>query len=191
MLEVDFWFMAVSMDNSTEDFWLQYYDGSTWHTVATWARSIDFDNNVFYHETVQISSASYNFPTNAKLRFMCDASGNRDDVYIDEIEWRGGTGVTSMAKPSAVLPEKFAVSQNYPNPFNPVTTIDFSLPAASHVEITVFNIMGQKVATLADRHFVAGRHSIRWDASRVASGVYFYRVAAGERIETRKMMLLK
>lgn len=88
-LEVDFWFMAVSMDNSNEDFWLQYYDGSSWQTVETWARSIDFENNQFYHEVVPISSSQYNFPTNAKLRFMCDASGNADDVYIDEIEFRG------------------------------------------------------------------------------------------------------
>ncbi len=88
-LKVDFWFMAVSMDNSNEDFWLQYYDGSSWQTVETWARSIDFENNQFYHETVSISSSQYNFPANAQLRFMCDASGNQDDVYIDEIEFRG------------------------------------------------------------------------------------------------------
>ncbi len=84
-IKIEFWFKAVSMDNSNEDSWVQYYDGSTWNTVATYARGIDFDNNVFYSETVTIDEGSYTFPTNMKLRLMCDASGNRDDVYIDEI----------------------------------------------------------------------------------------------------------
>ena len=73
------------MDNSKEDFWLQYYDGTDWHTVETWARGIDFDNGNPYNPTVYIDESSYTFPTNMLIRFMCDASGNRDDVYIDEI----------------------------------------------------------------------------------------------------------
>jgi serine protease len=88
-LEVEFWFYAVSMDNSNEDFWVQYYDGSTWQTVAAYARSVDFENNVFYNKVVAIPKGTYNYPTNAKLRFMCDASGDYDDVYIDEIRFRG------------------------------------------------------------------------------------------------------
>jgi PKD repeat protein len=88
-LEVEFWYMPISMDRTGEDFWVQYYDGSTWQTVATFDKGVDFENNNFYHEVVAISSSQYNFPTNARLRFMCDASGNQDDVYIDEIEFRG------------------------------------------------------------------------------------------------------
>jgi len=83
-IEVDFWFKAVSLENG-EDFWVQYYDGSTWHTVAAYARGTDFNNNTFYNKKVYIDEANYNFPTNLKIRFMNDASGNRDDVYIDEI----------------------------------------------------------------------------------------------------------
>ncbi len=84
-IKIEFWFKAISMDNSNEDFWVQYYDGSTWHTVASYAKGIDFENGSFYSETVTIDESSYNFPTNMKIRFMCDASGNRDDVYIDEV----------------------------------------------------------------------------------------------------------
>jgi hypothetical protein len=73
------------MDNSKEDFQVQYYDGSTWHTVATYAVKADFENNVFYNKKVYIDESSYTFPTDTKIRFMCDASGNRDDVYIDEV----------------------------------------------------------------------------------------------------------
>ena len=193
-LEVDFWFIAISMDNVREDFWVQYYDGSTWHTVATYARSTDFDNGVFYHKTVTISSGSYNFPTNARIRFMCDASGNVDDVYIDEIEFRGMGGTSSvngLASNSALIPEEFGLAQNYPNPFNPTTTINFSLPSGSAVELTVFNMLGQKVATLAKGFFEAGEHAVEWDASNVSTGVYFYRIQAGNFVEAKKMLLLK
>jgi len=470
-LEVAFWYMAVSMDNSNEDFWLQYYDGSSWVTVETWARSTDFDNNVFYNEVVTLSSSQYNFPTNARLRFVCDASGNSDDVYIDEIEFRGsggtptaptaafagsptsgmlplevaftdqstggatswswtfgdggtstaqnpnhtytsagtytvsltvsnvygsddetkvnyitvtnpppptaafvgsptngyapltvgftdqstggptswswtfGDGGTSTAQnpshqyasagtytvsltatntygsdvetktnyitvsepsanlmhvhnivvtrssfwrysrgsatvtiydqggspvPSATVygsfsgplsqnvsgstnssgqitftsnwstsssqwcftvtnvvktdwtydsdanevtqacesgvvyatdatisaskvevPESYGLAQNHPNPFNPSTLVSFSLPVASHATLYVYNVAGQKVATLADGNFSAGTHYTEWDATDFASGVYFYRLQAGEFSETKKMILLK
>ncbi len=77
------------MDNSQEDFQVQYYDGSTWHTVATYAVEADFENNVFYNKKVYIDESSYTFPTDMKIRFMCDASGNKDDVYIDEVRVSG------------------------------------------------------------------------------------------------------
>ncbi|MCA9727710.1 MAG: PKD domain-containing protein, partial [Candidatus Eisenbacteria bacterium] len=87
-LEVEFYFYAVSMENG-EDFWVQYYNGSAWVTVAAYVAGSTFSNNTFYVTTVSIPRSSYNFPTNAKLRFMCDASNNSDDVYIDAITWRG------------------------------------------------------------------------------------------------------
>jgi hypothetical protein len=159
--------------------------------VASYARSIDFDNGVFYHKVVTISSSQYNFPSNARLRFMCDASGNQDDVYIDEIEFRGMSGSSALAKGEAPLPEEYALAQNYPNPFNPITTIDFSLPVPSDVVISVYNILGQEVARVADGHFDAGVHSVEWNAGHKASGVYLYRIQAGDYTKTRKMLLLK
>jgi len=83
-IKVEFWFKAVSME-SGEDFWLQYYDGSSWKTIGSWARGTDFENNTFYSKEVIIDEANYTFPTNMKIRFRCDASGNNDDVYIDEV----------------------------------------------------------------------------------------------------------
>ncbi len=88
-LEVEFWYQAISMDRSSEDFWVQFWDGSSWQTVQAFAQGIDFENGIFYHVVVPIPAGSYNYPTDAKLRFLCDASGNKDDVYIDEIEFRG------------------------------------------------------------------------------------------------------
>ena len=197
-LEVEFWYIAISMDNSREDFWVQYYDGSTWQTVATYARSIDFDNGVFYNEVVTISSSQYNFPTNAKLRFMCDASGNRDDVYIDEIEFRGMSGAAAsssfeeeMFAKDVVVPEGFRLEQNCPNPFNPTTDITFTLEFATNVKLEVFNLLGQRVAVLADGGFSAGRHTVTWNASNESSGVYFYRLQADRFVDTKKMLLMK
>ncbi len=89
------------------------------------------------------------------------------------------------------LPSEYVLSQNYPNPFNPVTTISFSLPVASHVSLEVYNVMGQRVTTVADGFYGAGVHACEWDGSAVASGVYFYRIETPEFIETKKMMLLK
>lgn len=88
------------------------------------------------------------------------------------------------------LPDRYELTQNYPNPFNPVTTIQFSLPVESDWKLTIFNILGQTVEQFGD-HSEAGYHRIEWDAGRYASGVYFYRLSAGEFSATRKMVLLK
>jgi PKD repeat protein len=195
-LEVEFWFYAYSMDNVNEDFWVQYYDGSTWRTVASYARSIDFNNNTFYNKVVTISPGEYNFPTNARLRFMCDASGNQDDVYIDEIEWRGygvgGAGgdiIVTDDKP--VVPDRVTLSQNFPNPFNPRTTIAFQLVEETHVTLEVFNVAGQRVATLVDETRGVGPHVVEFNGASFSSGIYIYRLIAGDVIEQRKMVLLK
>ena len=94
------------------------------------------------------------------------------------------------------LPEGFRLEQNYPNPFNPTTTIEFALPQAGPVSVEIYNINGQKVRTLIDGPMTAGVHTVEWDAtdeagSRVASGVYFYRLTTDEFTQSKKMTLLK
>ncbi len=81
--------------------------------------------------------------------------------------------------------------QNYPNPFNPTTMINFSLPATNNVQLTIYNILGQKVATLINQKMSAGSHSISFDASRLASGMYIYRLKAGNNVSEKKMILIK
>jgi hypothetical protein len=90
-----------------------------------------------------------------------------------------------------VVPVSYSLSQNHPNPFNPVTEIRFSIPVASSVRLDIFNVSGQRVTTLVNRHLEAGDHSVSWDGSNVASGVYLYRMEADGFVETRKMVLLK
>lgn len=88
-------------------------------------------------------------------------------------------------------PKEFSLSQNYPNPFNPTSTIEFTLPAAIDVRLEVYNINGQLVSTLVDSRLNAGQHSVVFDASNLASGVYLYRIIAGNFMETRRMTLIK
>lgn len=88
------------------------------------------------------------------------------------------------------LPEKFAVT-NYPNPFNPVTKIHFTLPNASKVKISVYNSIGQLVKELTDQWYEAGIYSIDFNGGYLSSGVYFYRIEAGDNVQTKKIVLLK
>jgi len=89
------------------------------------------------------------------------------------------------------MPNRFHVYDNYPNPFNPTTTIEFDLDRQQHVMLAIYNIVGQKVALLVDEPLQPGHHSIRFDASDYSSGVYLYRVMAGNRIVTKRMLFLK
>lgn len=89
------------------------------------------------------------------------------------------------------LPLAFALKQNYPNPFNPATMIEFSIPNPERVTLAVFNILGQRVATLITGQLDAGTHSYYWDASGLASGLYIYRLEADGFAQSRKMMFIK
>ena len=87
--------------------------------------------------------------------------------------------------------EKLELLQNYPNPFNPSTQINFNLPKATRTSIEIFNIRGQLIKTLIHKQLNAGEHSITWNASDVPSGIYFYRLVAGEETQSKKMILIK
>ena len=89
------------------------------------------------------------------------------------------------------FPEGFTLRQNYPNPFNPVTTIQYELPQQSDVQITIYGLRGKKVATLVSESQDVGYKSVKWDATEVSSGMYFYQIKAGDFTQTRKMILLK
>jgi hypothetical protein len=119
---------------------------------------------------------------------------------------RAGGGVTGVARDVLPIPDAFALMQNYPNPFNPSTVIGYSIPGRSHVNLTVFNSIGQQVAQLVDEDMAPGHHEITFAGSGLASGVYFYRIRvvasdpssgntagarAGTYVETKKFVLLR
>jgi len=88
-------------------------------------------------------------------------------------------------------PTTYELSQNYPNPFNPSTTIRFQIPDFGYTSLIVFDVLGREVANLISGELSPGTYSIPWDASGVASGMYFYRLQAGDFVETRRLLLLK
>ncbi len=96
-----------------------------------------------------------------------------------------------MSKTQGGLPTGYRLEQNSPNPFNPTTTIQFSVPRESYVRLKVYNFVGQEVATLVDHHVTAGTYKVNWDASRLASGFYLYRLEAEGFAQTKKLLLMK
>lgn len=122
--------------------------------------------------------------------------GNRSflDGHIDHFAFYGypalGLTLTSSDEIEE-LPETYILSQNYPNPFNPVTTIQFQLPEPTHVTLDVFNLWGQRVATLLDDKQPAGQQQVRFNAGHLSSGMYMYRIRAGSFTATKHMMLVK
>jgi len=115
-------------------------------------------------------------------------TGHADNVEI-------GT-LNSVAGSEPIMPMAFELQQNYPNPFNPSTTIGYELGKGGHVTLTVYNILGAVVTTLVDEYQGAGSHRVEWNGNdangrTVSSGVYFYKISAGEFSETKKMMLMK
>ena len=98
---------------------------------------------------------------------------------------------TSVGTESEELPIEVTLMGNYPNPFNPETTIDYALPQANKVRLTVYNLLGHEAAVLVDGLQSAGRHTVRFNASDLPSGTYVYRLEAGDRIVTHSMMLVK
>lgn len=105
--------------------------------------------------------------------------------------WYFMTAETSVAAEPGEKPIVFTLEQNYPNPFNPATTIRYAVPAVANVELSVYNMLGQKVVTLVDKHQPAGTYTAEFDASRLSSGIYIYRLQAGGLTATRTLTLIK
>jgi hypothetical protein len=105
-------------------------------------------------------------------------------------DWPAPAGTADVGA-HAVVPTNFSLQQNYPNPFNPVTTISYSVPKTSDVTLSVHDILGRTVAVLVADVKAAGTYSVQFDASMLPSGVYYYRMRAGEFVDTRKLMLVK
>ena len=102
-----------------------------------------------------------------------------------------GSPIIGVEDEQRLIPQSFVLKQNYPNPFNPVTTIEYFLPRSSEVLLTVYNLRGEEVARLLKGTMPTGNHRVIWDASNVSSSIYFYRLQAGDFVQTRKMVLLK
>jgi hypothetical protein len=110
---------------------------------------------------------------------------------IDSLEVHVRVDPSGIEDPVNLIPKEYSLEQNYPNPFNPSTYIKFGLPKSGKVNIEIFNILGQKVTTLIDDFRPAGYHVIRFNANYLASGIYFYKIQAGDFVKIKKMILMK
>jgi len=128
-----------------------------------------------------------------------DIQQGQDEMVICEL-WDVASGIQSFildrnfdkkAPGNSGLPIRFALYSNYPNPFNAATAIAFDLPEPAKVKIDIYNILGQRVMRLVDKPYPAGHHQAIWHANQAASGIYFTRIVAGDKVAVKKMLLLK
>lgn len=99
--------------------------------------------------------------------------------------------ISSVHPPSIVRPREFRLEQNYPNPFNPSTRISYSIPKLGHVVLRMSDVLGREMATLVNERKTAGEYTVEWNAASLPSGVYFYRLIAGDFVQTKKMILMR
>jgi hypothetical protein len=118
------------------------------------------------------------------------AGGSNFQYRLKQIDTDGSFEYSDVVEVE-VIPTKFELSQNYPNPFNPSTTIQFSLPQATQIKISLYNMIGEQVATLAEGMYETGNHKVTFNASNLPSGAYIYRIESSEFVQVRKMILLK
>ena len=117
--------------------------------------------------------------------------GTEFKYRLKQIDFDGKYEYSPEVTVNLEVPAIFSVKQNFPNPFNPTTKIEFAVPIDNNVEIKVFNVLGMEVVTLLNEHRQVGTHSIEFNASNLASGIYFYKITSGKFSEIKKMILLR
>ncbi|MFY0632015.1 MAG: T9SS type A sorting domain-containing protein [Flavobacteriaceae bacterium] len=187
-VEVNFFFYPNSME-SGEDFWLRFYNGSSWTTVATYVSGTDFNNNTFYESTITLDASQYNFAVNSGFRFQCDASANADRVYVDAITITGITGGAPKADNTfAIGVNSGSVGNNnpigddlivYPNPVKNVLNINPNYDVNDTYRIIDLN--GKQIS--------AGKminHTI--DVTKLKQGVYLIELSDEEETFVQKFI---
>ena len=164
------------------------WDGTQWANDFRSTNTYDANGNVLLFNA-EIWLGSTWAPADGPLAF----SSGKNFYYFDGYQITlGYTEITTSLVAQREGPAtSYELSQNYPNPFNPSTTICYALPSRSHVTLAVFNTLGQQVAMIVQEEQGAGYHEVQFDASGLASGVYLYRLVAGEYIQTKKFVLVR
>ncbi len=147
-------------------------------------------HNVFGNGGSVISDNSYSIGSTVGQPVIGIVSGSSYNNHIG-FWYLSRDYFTSVGQMLGSLPTKYWVGQNYPNPFNPTTTIQFGLPKTSYTSIKLFDILGREIMVLIDRKLRAGEHKVVLNAQDFSSGVYFYRIRAGDFIQTKRLVLLR
>jgi hypothetical protein len=183
------------------------FDSSPNNNYGTFEGSLERSvSNVPYNPWMTCNPYSGIIGDEMEVNVTLDASDLSESSYLADIiltsndpdNPRMTIHVNVTIQPSAIgddqlsgLPEKFRLSQNFPNPFNPMTTINYELPITNYVNLSIYNLLGQKMVTLVSEKQKAGYYQVEWDASAFASGVYYYHIQTGEFLDVKKMILLR
>ncbi len=183
---------SVGFDSLEVFTWLWSQSRSTLYATGEWGTNVSTNGWAQFNIPLDYTNATT--PDTAYIYVMLVSE--RDSVHIgsyflvDDIAYAGtATGVAEQ--PQSAKPAVFALDQNYPNPFNPTTTIKYELPKTSMVKLSVFDLLGREVATLVNERKDAGAYQVRFDGSALPSGIYFYRIVAGDFVQTRRLALVK
>ncbi|MCK4548407.1 MAG: T9SS type A sorting domain-containing protein, partial [Candidatus Eisenbacteria sp.] len=202
VLTYERWYSNNTIPTQTDDdpFDVDVSDdgGATWTNLENLTETPE-DRE--FHQVIFELSGEVSLTNQMQIRFVAQDYGLNSvvEAVVDNIEIRGYGGFTDVAlgEPiGRVSPARAVLDQNIPNPFNPETTISFGLPEASRVDLSIYNIRGQRVRQLVDGWMPAGFHKAAWDGrdvngQQVSSGVYFYRLTTPEDALTRRMTLIK
>ena len=173
----DYGMVEVTKDNS-----------NIWQRI----KSYTGDNNLWTSQSLDLSKY-VDGASNVKVRFRLtsDAGLTEDGWYVDDIKMIvynvGLVGITSNEE----IPGTYTLEQNYPNPFNPATLIRYNLPVNSNVSLKVFDILGNEVASLVNGSQIQGNYSVEFNGADIASGIYFYKLTAGDFVNVKRMILIK
>ena len=187
------------------DYFSDASNGNTFGDPLFMSISRANDDNTMLDPRPKVGSPVYDdlaaYPEDDEFFTLVDYKGAFDSenwmvewTALEHYGFLSGDNYTNVEndKGTASLPTLYGLSQNYPNPFNPTTTINYSIKSEGHVNLVVFNQLGQKVADLVNNQQSVGNYQVSWDASSFPSGIYFYRLNVdGQKIQTRKMLLVK
>lgn len=189
---IEFYFYSYSMEIG-EDFWLRYYNGSSWTTAATWARGTSFENNNYYTATVTLNSSDVNFASNSAFRFQNDASGNNDHIYIDQVSIKGiignGAAVNNSINAVSSGNSSFTLSNNnafegdevlYPNPAIDVLNINPSFGTIKS-SFRITNLLGQVILSGTIKNNSVNINTLK-------KGIYLIELTDEEETFTQKFM---
>ncbi len=129
-------------------------------------------------------SKMYNFT-------VSNISSKKSFYRLRQVDFDGSFEYSETVEVDGLTPSEFSLKQNYPNPFNPYTKIGFTLPIESNVKISIYNLIGQKVTEVVNSKFSAGNHSVNFSAGNLSSGIYLYKIEAGNFTSVKKMQLMK
>ena len=213
-------YATIKYNSAGAEQWVNRYNGSANYADNATALTLDHSGNIYVtgfssetltswdYATIKYNAdgteqwvIKYNGTANSTDAAISIAVDDPENVYVTGVSTGVGTGpdyatikysqTTGIEHISSELPEQLSLSQNYPNPFNPVTNLEFEISDLGFVSLKVYDILGKEVATLVYEKLSPGKYKVEFDGRGLTSGVYFYRLTAGEFTETKRMMLIQ